>query len=386
MFDGPFIISASYDFSYEAGKEYKFDFGSSTLIYEPTTDSDSNVGVGFRLLDANDNILTEKGPANTATSINDLEFQRFESSGTGKLLFFISGSPSANYPNGIVTGSINNYTASIGAFELIITAKSGSTISSGDTVTVGDFGVSNKLNITSSHSTAGSVEPILDIGKFTVNIVERTAGGNIRISTPLFITASSEMTGSQPDQVFVPADVIPIPVNPFTTDNTTNNNMIGGTFTYTDPNDSSTETLTITSLTDNGDGTTDVTVNNGIGTFQVGTYDAPQGQEVDVQYFITTTDDIVAQFKNTHLIFENEFQCTVEEDDFNFTLNPTARKYKSIERGELANFATGSNFKPYVTTIGLYNEEGELLVIGKLAQPVRMSDETDTTFVVRFDT
>ena len=91
-------------------------------------------------------------------------------------------------------------------------------------------------------------------------------------------------------------------------------------------------------------------------------------------------------FKNTHLIFENEFHCTVDESEFTHTLNPSARKYRSADFGELADFATGSNFRPYVTTVGLYNDEGELLVVGKLAQPVRMSEETDTTFVVRYDT
>ncbi len=98
-------------------------------------------------------------------------------------------------------------------------------------------------------------------------------------------------------------------------------------------------------------------------------------------------DNFNLQFKNSHLIFEHEYQCTVGEDEYNFTLNPSARIQKNTtEDGELANFATGSNFKPYVTTIGLYNEEGELLVIGKLGQPIKMSDETDTTFIVRFDT
>ena len=53
---------------------------------------------------------------------------------------------------------------------------------------------------------------------------------------------------------------------------------------------------------------------------------------------------------------------------------------------ELANFTTSSYFKPYVTTIGLYNENNDLLVVGKLGQPIRMSDETDTTFIMRWDT
>ena len=97
-------------------------------------------------------------------------------------------------------------------------------------------------------------------------------------------------------------------------------------------------------------------------------------------------DNFDLKFKNSHLIFEHEYQCTVDENEYNFSLNPTLRINKDIEEGELANFATGSNFKPYVTTVGLYNEAGELLVVGKLGQPIKMSDETDTTFVIRYDT
>ena len=86
-----------------------------------------------------------------------------------------------------------------------------------------------------------------------------------------------------------------------------------------------------------------------------------------------------------HLIYENEYQCTINEHEYNYTLNPSARRNKNLNSQDIANFATGSTFKPYVTTVGLYNEAGELLVVGKLGQPVRMSDETDTTFVIRWD-
>ena len=92
------------------------------------------------------------------------------------------------------------------------------------------------------------------------------------------------------------------------------------------------------------------------------------------------------KYKNTHLITENEYQCTMTEDEFEFTTNPTARKTLSVDGEELLDFTTGSNFKPYVTSIGLHDDDGNLLVIGKLAQPVKASDETDTTFVIRFDT
>ena len=94
----------------------------------------------------------------------------------------------------------------------------------------------------------------------------------------------------------------------------------------------------------------------------------------------------VTKLKNIHPIYENEFMCTVNSDEYNFTHNISTRKIKSDQKPELANFTTGSFWKPYVTTVGLYNEDNELLVVGKLGQPVRMSDESDTTFVLRWDT
>ena len=92
------------------------------------------------------------------------------------------------------------------------------------------------------------------------------------------------------------------------------------------------------------------------------------------------------KFQGSHLIYEHEYQCTVDEHEFNNTLNLTSRKIKSPQTQDIADFATGSLFKPYVTTVGLYNEDNELLVVGKLGQPIRTSNETDTTFIVRWDT
>jgi hypothetical protein len=155
------------------------------------------------------------------------------------------------------------------------------------------------------------------------------------------------------------------------------NELIGSTFTYTDPVTNNTLTYSIESVTTNGE-TSTITLNQPL--------IAIEPIEIEALYVVNTSGDFNVKFKNTHLIFENEFHCTVDENEFTHTLNASARKYKSTDHGELADFATGSNFRPYVTTIGLYNDEGELLVVGKLAQPIRMSEETDTTFVVRYDT
>ena len=115
-----------------------------------------------------------------------------------------------------------------------------------------------------------------------------------------------------------------------------------------------------------------------------------EGSEVDDGAFVVDSELYHGinkiKFQGTHKVTEHEYQCTVEEQEFNSTMNISARKTISDNAYELANFTTGSMFKPYVTTIGLYNEHNELLVIGKLNQPIKTSNETDTTFIVRWDT
>ena len=49
------------------------------------------------------------------------------------------------------------------------------------------------------------------------------------------------------------------------------------------------------------------------------------------------------------------------------------------------DFATGSYFSPYVTTVGMYNDDHELLAVGKLSQPLPTSQTTDTTILVNID-
>lgn len=87
-------------------------------------------------------------------------------------------------------------------------------------------------------------------------------------------------------------------------------------------------------------------------------------------------------WQNTHTVFQHEYRCRVNESSLNYSQNPSI---KSGSNGDVYDFATGSYFQPYVTTIGLYNDANELVAVGKLAQPVPKSRYTDMTFVVKFD-
>lgn len=87
-------------------------------------------------------------------------------------------------------------------------------------------------------------------------------------------------------------------------------------------------------------------------------------------------------FKGEHIIYENEIRCTINEDEFNYTLNPSISTDNS---GSLRGFATASYFNPYVTTVGLYNEANQLLAIGKMSKPVPIPRNSDLTFLIKFD-
>jgi len=90
-------------------------------------------------------------------------------------------------------------------------------------------------------------------------------------------------------------------------------------------------------------------------------------------------------FQNEHIIYENEVRCIVKESDYNLSYNPSLVT-GSYANGILRSFVTGSFFQPYVTTIGLYNDNNELLMVAKLGKPIALSPDTDMTFIVKYDT
>ena len=58
----------------------------------------------------------------------------------------------------------------------------------------------------------------------------------------------------------------------------------------------------------------------------------------------------------------------------------------SKRESNIASFITDTDWDPYITTIGLYDDSARLLAVGKLSRPLRKDDGYDTTIEVRFDT
>lgn len=106
---------------------------------------------------------------------------------------------------------------------------------------------------------------------------------------------------------------------------------------------------------------------------------------------------ITCSFESTVTIYETQYKCTIRENEFNFSNNPSLTSgslaisngsgslFPQPGSGKLNDNVTGSYFSPYITTVGLYNNNKELLAVAKLAQPLPVSSVTDTSILINFD-
>lgn len=106
-------------------------------------------------------------------------------------------------------------------------------------------------------------------------------------------------------------------------------------------------------------------------------------------------------YKTSHPIFTHTYHCRVRESELNHTYNPSALTSSiktsytntgaiysisaSYSDGSKSSNITGSEFQPYITTVGLYNDANQLIAVGKLSQPVPKSANTEMTITVKID-
>ena len=145
-------------------------------------------------------------------------------------------------------------------------------------------------------------------------------------------------------------------------------------------------------------------------------------------------------YKSTQTIYEHEYLLISNEDEFNVSTNPTAvieigretsfitgsdnkiykvttnpgvkyiRKKSTLENGNILDYrfgsaysssisggfehydlsssvdTTGSFLLPFITTIGLYDDDCQLVAVAKLPQPIKSESDMPVNFIVRFDT
>lgn len=101
---------------------------------------------------------------------------------------------------------------------------------------------------------------------------------------------------------------------------------------------------------------------------------------------VTTKPITAMNFESTKTIYETSVFCTVGPGDYNVTYNKSVWGWNTINNQyEIACRYTGSEFRPYVTSIGLYDDSNNLVAVAKLSTPIQTSRTTDTTFVVKYD-
>lgn len=145
-------------------------------------------------------------------------------------------------------------------------------------------------------------------------------------------------------------------------------------------------------------------------------------------------------YKSTQTIYEHEYLLIVNEDEFNVSQNPSAivevgketsfitgsdnkiykvvtnpgtkyiRKKSTLENGSTIDYripstykasvsggfehydlsgsvdSTGSFLAPFITTIGLYDDNCQLVAVAKLPQPIKSEPDIPVNFIIRFDT
>lgn len=150
-------------------------------------------------------------------------------------------------------------------------------------------------------------------------------------------------------------------------------------------------------------------------------------------------NDWQLDYKSTQTIYEHEYLLIANEDEFNVSQNPSAivevgrvtefitgsdnkiyktttnpgvkyiRKKTELPTGEIIDYrysgsygssaagfehwdlsgsidSTGSFLTPLITTIGLYDDNCDLVAIAKLPQPIKSEPDLPVNFIVRFDT
>lgn len=87
------------------------------------------------------------------------------------------------------------------------------------------------------------------------------------------------------------------------------------------------------------------------------------------------------QFNNTIELNSTVYFCRVKHNEFNYSANPT---YLSGSQIRVKNQGTDVPIS-YITSIGLYSADNQLLAVGKFSEPIRKDSNIELTFRARLD-
>lgn len=87
------------------------------------------------------------------------------------------------------------------------------------------------------------------------------------------------------------------------------------------------------------------------------------------------------QFNNTIELNSTVYFCRAKHNEFNYSSNPT---YLSGSEIRVKNEASDTPIS-YITSIGLYSADNQLLAVGKFSEPIRKDKTVELTFRARLD-
>ena len=87
------------------------------------------------------------------------------------------------------------------------------------------------------------------------------------------------------------------------------------------------------------------------------------------------------QFNNTTELNSTIYFCRANHNEFNYSSNPT---YLSASQIRVKNASTDTPVS-YITTVGLYSADNQLLAVGKLSEPLRKDPTIEYTLRARLD-
>ena len=103
-----------------------------------------------------------------------------------------------------------------------------------------------------------------------------------------------------------------------------------------------------------------------------------------VEYYRNNSGSLELKWKSNLPIYTLNVNCRVRSTEMNYSRNPSGTDLSTGEIHE--NILTaGEDFSPYITTVGLYNDRDELLMVGKMNRPVRKSKDMDMIFKISLD-
>jgi hypothetical protein len=127
------------------------------------------------------------------------------------------------------------------------------------------------------------------------------------------------------------------------------------------------------------------TIGTSIGTGSVGGVSVDYGVDADKQNHALLYNALKGgsdfEARRTETISTTHYFVRVHNREFNYSNNPTFR----LANGRLIEESFVDNPKVYITTVGLYNNQNELLAVGKVSQPILKDFSKELLVKIRLD-